>query len=68
MSDPIDSDYDEDEIWAFICEYAAEYAGISVERAATILEDAGQHAFGHTGVVNAVNTVLWATDSKKALQ
>jgi hypothetical protein len=57
MSDASD-DVDEEEIWRFICNAAARRAGISVERAESILEDAGYHAYGHTGVVDAVEIVL----------
>ena len=56
-----DDCYDE-WIWTGICQVAANRAAISVERARAILEDTGQHAYGHTGIVDArVEMVLWVT-------
>jgi hypothetical protein len=47
-------------VWAAICKYAAQKAGISVERATAILEENGFNAYWHTGVVEAVDVVNWA--------
>jgi hypothetical protein len=53
-----DGEIDDEEIWDSICEVAAKMGSISVERAREILEDAGFHAYGHTGIVEAVEIVI----------
>jgi hypothetical protein len=56
-------------IWERICEIAASRAGISPERAEAILDDNGFDAYGHTGLVEAVEVVGWAIgDLPSALQ
>jgi hypothetical protein len=49
----------DDEIWASICQMASKYAGVTVEHARAILEDAGQTADNHIGIMEAVQTVVW---------
>ena len=56
MSEDID-EIDDEEIWTNICQMAAQRAGISIERAKTILEDAGYHAYGRAGIVEAIDIV-----------
>ena len=63
-SDDVDDDIDDDEIWTSICQIAGKYAGVSVECAKTILEDAGQTADDHIGIKEAVETVLWTVRRK----
>jgi hypothetical protein len=53
-----DDDLDDEEIWENICRIAGKKAGISTEKAKAVLERAGFHAYGHTGIVEAVNVVL----------
>jgi hypothetical protein len=55
-----DDEIDDEEIWDSICEVAAKMASISVEKSKEILEDAGFHAHGHTGIVEAVEIVMVA--------
>jgi hypothetical protein len=50
-------DIDEEEIWDGICRVAAKRAGVSVESAKAILAEAGYHAYGHAGIVEAVEVV-----------
>ena len=57
--DEIDDEIDDEEIWAGICKAAAKRAGISAKQAQAILEDAGYHAYGHIGIVEAIEVVLW---------
>ncbi|MFZ0851894.1 MAG: hypothetical protein WAO08_22145 [Hyphomicrobiaceae bacterium] len=38
---------------------AAKYADVSIVQARAILEAEGHHAYGHSGSLDAVNTVLW---------
>ena len=57
MDDDDIDDTDDEEIWACICRAAAKQAGVSVQTATTILEDAGFHAYGHTGIVEAIDVV-----------
>lgn len=59
-----DDDIDEEEIWDGICKVAAQRAGVTPERAETILANAGYHAFGHTGIVEAVTVVVEACGEK----
>jgi hypothetical protein len=54
-----DDDIDDEEIWNWICQTAAQRAGISTERAKAILEDAGFVAHYHTGIGEAVEVVRW---------
>jgi hypothetical protein len=49
-----DDEIDDEEIWDSICEVAAKMASISIEKAKELLDDAGFHAYGHTGIVEAV--------------
>jgi hypothetical protein len=60
----IDDDMDDDEygeeaerVWNGICGVCAKMTGISSEKAKAILEDRGYHAYGHTGIVEAFETV-----------
>jgi hypothetical protein len=53
-----DDEIDDEEIWDSICEVAAKMASTSVEKAKELLEDAGFHAYGHTGIVEAVEIVM----------
>jgi hypothetical protein len=46
-------------IWTGICQVASQHAGVTVEDARAILEDAGQTADDHIGINEAVETVLW---------
>ena len=55
-----DEDLDYEEIWDGICRVAARPAGVSAGRAKAILADAGHHAYGHTGIVEAVEVVVAA--------
>ena len=41
-----------------ICKVAGKHAGISAERAKAIHESEGFHAYGHTGIVEAVEVVV----------
>jgi hypothetical protein len=52
-----DDDLDDQEIWMNICNMAAKRTDISVERAKAILGE-GFHAFGHTGIVEAIEVVV----------
>jgi hypothetical protein len=54
---------DYEELWAWICGYAAKQAGISAERAEAILEDAGMTAYDHTGTFEAIEVVSFAVRS-----
>lgn len=58
---------DDDEIWASICQIAAQHANVSTERARAILEDAGQTTDNHIGIAEAVETVLWVARRKRLL-
>jgi len=53
-----DDDIDDDAIRAQMCSHIAWRANISAERAAAILWDAGYHAYGHTGLVEAFDVVF----------
>jgi hypothetical protein len=55
-----DDEIDEGEIWEGLCVVAAKHAGISIERAQAVLENAGYHAYGHIGILDAVNVVRHA--------
>jgi len=55
-----DDDIDDEEIWNWICQAAARRAGISAEKAKSILEDAGFVAHYHTGIDEAVEVVVQA--------
>lgn len=66
MNDDID-EIDSDAIWTSICEIAGKRADITAEIARIILEDAGQTADNHIGVVEAVDTVLWTVRRKSFL-
>jgi len=57
-----------EEIWMSICATAASKTGISPERAKSILDSAGFYAFGHTGVVEAVEVVVDAVGQKRLSQ
>jgi hypothetical protein len=57
----IDDDAEE-RVWDGICKIAAKRAGISPEGAMAILEDAGFHAYGHAGIVEAIEVVVAATE------
>jgi hypothetical protein len=58
------AEIDDDETWARICRMAAKEASVTVERARAILEDAGQTADSHNGVMEAIETVLWMARRK----
>ena len=62
--DDDDDDDDDDKIWTSICRIAGKHAGIPVERARAILEDAGQTADSHIGIAEAVETVVWTVRRK----
>ena len=55
----------DEEIWENVCKVIARRAGISFEQAQTILEENGYSAYGHAGILDALNTVLWATGQKE---
>ena len=57
MAEDDDTD-DDDEIWAQMCGHIARRAGISAERTTAILWNAGYHAYGHTGLVEAFDVVF----------
>jgi hypothetical protein len=60
MKKRIDEDVDnidEEEIWESICVIVAGMSGVSAERATAILDAAGFHAFGHTGILDALKVV-----------
>ena len=63
-----DDDIDDEEIWNWICQTAAQRAGISTERAKAILEDAGFVAHYHTGIGEAVEVVSWEIRPAMAAQ
>jgi hypothetical protein len=46
-----------EETWEWICNYAAEKAGLPIEAAKAILDEAGLHAYRHYGIVDAIETV-----------
>ena len=55
---PADSDdCDEEEVWESMCKLVAKNCGVSVEWAKAVLDAAGFHAFGHTGILDAMNVV-----------
>jgi hypothetical protein len=56
--DPEDDEIDDEESWTNICKVAGKHAGISAERAEAIHESEGFHAYGHTGIVEAVEVVV----------
>jgi hypothetical protein len=60
LDDEDDGSMTDEEIWDSICQFAANRAGVSVERARAILYDAGYYAYGHTGIVEAVDVVSHA--------
>jgi hypothetical protein len=60
-----DDEIGDDEIWLEICRAASQRAGISIEHARAILEDAGQTADDNLGVVEALETVLWAVQRSR---
>jgi len=62
-----DDDIDDEEIWNWICQAAAQRAGISAERAKAILEDAGFIAHYHTGIGEAVEVVRWGAEARGQL-
>ena len=62
-----DDDIDDEEIWNWICQAAAQRAGISAERAKAILEDAGFIAHYHTGIGEAVEVVRWGAEARRQL-
>ena len=63
MAEDDDTD-DDDEIWAQMCGHIARRAGISAERTTAILWNAGYHAYGHTGLVEAFDVVFNALGRK----
>jgi hypothetical protein len=52
-----DDDLDEEKVWLGICQVAAKHTRISVQRARAILEDAGYHAYGHLGIMDAIDVI-----------
>jgi hypothetical protein len=52
-----DDTVDDERVWESICAIAGKYAGVSPQQARTILEAAGFHAYGHAGIVEAVEIV-----------
>jgi hypothetical protein len=58
------AEMDDEAIWASICRMAAKDAGVTVERARAILEEAGQTADSHNGMMEAIDTVLWVARRK----
>jgi hypothetical protein len=63
-----DDDIDDEEIWNWICQTAAQRAGISTERAKAILENAGFVAHYHTGIGEAVEVVCWEVKPARPAQ
>ena len=68
VDDIEDDDIDDEVIWNWICQAAAQRAGISTERAKAILEDAGFVAHYHTGIDEAVEVVRWEARSARPAQ
>jgi hypothetical protein len=58
-------DTEDDEIWMSICKIIAKRAGISPERAKAILDSEGFHAYGHTGIAEALEVVVAAIGRRK---
>ena len=58
------AEIDDEASWASICRIAGKYADVTAERARAILEDAGQTADSHSGLFEAVETVLWEVRRK----
>jgi hypothetical protein len=46
--------------WDSICRLSAEKMGVSPREARSILEDHGYHAYGHTGINDALEVLEWA--------
>jgi hypothetical protein len=64
MSEPEEEidDVDEEGIWETMCKVVAKRTGISIDRAKALLEASGMHAYGHTGLLDAVETVADALE------
>ena len=55
-----DDDAEETElVWDEICMMCAKMTGIPFERAKAILESRGYHAYGHSGINDALETVQY---------
>jgi hypothetical protein len=66
VGDDMDDDaYGEmsERVWDYICEVCAKETGVSPETAKAILESRGYHAYGHTGISDALEAVAEAAPS-----
>jgi hypothetical protein len=69
MTNDDEYDGDDEQVWDEICRMCAKKTGVPFERAKAILESRGYHAYGHAGIVDALETVqhVVTEDTKKRL-